>query len=97
MRKPSRKAQWFWPEPEARRVSIGPYEGDEGGADSWSGSRNHRYSFETFFFFFFKILFTHESERGRDTGRERSRLLAGSPSWDSIPGLQDQALGCRWR
>ena len=27
--------------------------------------------------------------RGRDTGRGRSRLHAGSPTWDSIPGLQD--------
>ena len=32
-----------------------------------------------------------ERERGRDTGRGRSRLHAGSPTWDSIPGLQDQA------
>uniref|UniRef100_A0A8C0PLE2 Uncharacterized protein n=1 Tax=Canis lupus familiaris TaxID=9615 RepID=A0A8C0PLE2_CANLF len=32
-------------------------------------------------------------EMGRDTGRGRSRLNAGSPMWDSIPGLQDQALG----
>ena len=30
-----------------------------------------------------------ERERGRDTGSERSRLHAGSPTWDSIPGLQD--------
>ena len=36
-----------------------------------------------------------ERERGRDTGRGRSRLLAGSPKWDSIPGLQDCALGQR--
>ena len=28
-----------------------------------------------------------DTERGRDTGRERSRLLVGSPPWDSIPGL----------
>ena len=34
-----------------------------------------------------------ERERGRDTGRGRSRLHAGSPMWDLIPGLQDQALG----
>ena len=34
-----------------------------------------------------------ERERARDTGRERSRLPAGSPMWDSIPGLQDHALG----
>ena len=32
-------------------------------------------------------------ERGRDTGRERSRLHAESPTWDSILGLQDHALG----
>ena len=32
-----------------------------------------------------------ERERGRDTGRGRSRLHAGSPMWDSIPGLQDHA------
>ena len=38
----------------------------------------------------------------RDTWRERqrhrqrrSRLRAGSPTWDSIPGLQDRALGQR--
>ena len=29
-----------------------------------------------------------ETERGRDTGRGRSRLHAGSPTWDSIPGLE---------
>ena len=34
-----------------------------------------------------------ERERGRDTGREKSKLHAGSLMWDSIPGLQDQALG----
>uniref|UniRef100_A0A8C0KMG8 COP9 signalosome complex subunit 9 n=1 Tax=Canis lupus dingo TaxID=286419 RepID=A0A8C0KMG8_CANLU len=31
-----------------------------------------------------------ERERGRDIGRGRSRLPAGSPTWDSIHGLQDQ-------
>ena len=37
-----------------------------------------------------------ERERGRDTGRGRSRLHApGSPTWDSIPGLQDRTLGQR--
>ena len=36
-----------------------------------------------------------ERERGRDTRRGRSRLRAGSPMWDSIPGLQDRALGQR--
>uniref|UniRef100_A0A8C0QKJ0 Coiled-coil domain containing 69 n=2 Tax=Canis lupus familiaris TaxID=9615 RepID=A0A8C0QKJ0_CANLF len=36
-----------------------------------------------------------ERERGRDIGRGRSRLHAGSPTWDSIPGLQDRILGQR--
>ena len=36
-----------------------------------------------------------ERERGRDTGRGRSRLHAGSPTRDLIPGLQDRALGQR--
>ena len=40
-------------------------------------------------------LFIHERERGRDTGSGRSRLHAGSPTWDLILGLQDQNLG--WR
>ena len=46
-----------------------------------------------FIYLFFKrfYLFIHERhrERGRDIGRGRSRLHAGSPMWDSIPGLQD--------
>ena len=32
-----------------------------------------------------------ERERSRDPGRGRSRLHSGSPMWDSILGLQDQA------
>ena len=36
-----------------------------------------------------------ERERDRDTGGGRSRLHAGSLTWDSILGLQDQALGQR--
>ena len=36
-----------------------------------------------------------ERERGRDTGGGRSRLHAGSLTWDSIPGLQDHALDQR--
>ena len=42
-------------------------------------------------------LFIHErhTERGRDIGRGRSRLPAGSLMWDSIPGLQGHALS--WR
>ena len=34
-----------------------------------------------------------ERERGREAGKGRRRLHAGSPRRDSIPGLQDQALG----
>ena len=54
-----------------------------------------------FLFSFFRILFIYlfermrERERGRDTGRGRSRLHAGSPIWDSIPGFWDQALNGR--
>ena len=33
-----------------------------------------------------------ERERGRDTGRGRSRLHAGIQMWDLILGLQDHAL-----
>ena len=38
----------------------------------------------------------YERERDRDTSRGRSRLHAGSPTWDSIPGLQDHTPGGRW-
>ena len=46
-----------------------------------------------FVFLFFKdfiYLFMRdiERERGRDTGRGRSRLHAGSPMWDLIPDLR---------
>ena len=33
-----------------------------------------------------------ERKRGRDTGRGRNRLPAGSRMWDSILGVQDQGL-----
>ena len=36
-----------------------------------------------------------ERERGRDTSRERSKLHAGNPMWDSILGLQDHIPGGR--
>ena len=50
--------------------------------------------FKDFIYSFMRYIET-ERERGRDTGRGRSRLLAGSPTWDSTPGPQDQALGRR--
>ena len=45
-----------------------------------------------FIYLFMKDTHTH---RGKDTGRGRSRLHAGTPMWDSIPGPQDHALGQR--
>ena len=56
-------------------------------------------SMETFGFSFFLRFLIYlfmrdtERERGRDTGRGRSRLHARGPTWDSIQGLQDHALG----
>ena len=50
-------------------------------------------SFVSFQFFFKIYLFIYDRERGRDTGRGRSRR--GSPTWDPIPGLQDHAPGQR--
>ena len=56
-------------------------------------------------YFFKKIVFIYsletqkererKRERERDEGRGRSRLHAGNSMWDSIPGLQDHALGRR--
>ena len=40
-------------------------------------------------FFFLTYSWETHTKRGRDTGRGRSRLHAGSLMWDSIPGLQD--------
>ena len=36
-----------------------------------------------------------QRERGRDTGRDRSRLHAGSPTWDLIVGLDPGTPGSR--
>ena len=43
--------------------------------------------------FIYLLMRDAEREKGRDTGRGRSRLHTGSPTRDLIPGLQDQALG----
>ena len=50
---------------------------------------------ESPFFLNFIYLFMRDTqtERGKDTGRGRSRLQAGNPMWDLIPGLQDHTLG----
>ena len=50
-----------------------------------------------FFFLRFYLFIHRHRERGRDTGRGRSRLHAGSPTWDSIRGLQYHTPGCRRR
>ena len=50
-------------------------------------------SASTIFFKDFIYLFMRDIERGRETGRGRSRLHAGSLTWDSTPGLQDHAPG----
>ena len=36
-----------------------------------------------------------ERERQRHRRREKQAPCTGSPTWDSIPGLQDRALGQR--
>ena len=64
-----------------------------------AGPESHDHSHWLFFFFLFKgfidlFIETHRV-RERERGRERSRLHAESPTWDSIQGLQDHALGCR--
>ena len=51
-----------------------------------------RFFFKDFIYLFMRDT---ERERGRDTGRERSRLPAGSPMRDSMPGLWDHALSRR--
>ena len=73
--------------------------GPKAGAHHWAtqGSPDP----QILFFFKYFIIYswdTHtHTQRGRDTGRGRSRLHAGSLMWDSILGLQDQALGWRRR
>ena len=58
--------------------------------------RTHRTVVGLFYFLRF-YLFFHERprERGRDTGRGRSRLPVGCPMWDSIPGPQGHDLSLR--
>ena len=55
-----------------------------------------QWSWLSFFSFFLEILFVYswetQKERGRDTGRGKSRLNAGSPTWDSNPRLRDHDL-----
>ena len=58
------------------------------------------FSHRIFFFLFFS-LFIYDSHTQRERERQRHRQrkkqapCTGSPTWDSIPGLQDRALGQR--
>ena len=47
------------------------------------------------FFIFFMIVTERERKRQRHRQREKQAPCTGSPMWDSIPGLQDRALGQR--
>ena len=55
--------------------------------------------FDFFFFkdfiYLFMIVTERERERQRHRQREKQAPCTGSPMWDSIPGLQDRALGQR--
>ena len=61
--------------------------------------RFHLLSLFFYFLFFLIFLFIYDShrerKRGRDTGREKQAPCTGSPTWESILGLQDRALGQR--
>ena len=79
---------WF-PQLKGRR----PYTYDDELTNSWGPTQpccHLKLPFKNIYMY----LFIHERhrERGRDTGRGRSRLPAGSPMWDSIPGPQDHDL-----
>ena len=48
--------------------------------------------FWPFFFKDFIDLLMRDTERGRDTGRGRSKVPMGSLMWDLIPGPRDHTL-----
>ena len=48
-----------------------------------------------FNFYLFMIVTKREGERQRHRQREKQAPCTGSPTWDSIPGLQDRVLGQR--
>ena len=52
-----------------------------------------------YLFILFYFIFIYDSHRERERQRHRQREkqapCTGSPTWDSIPGLQDCALGQR--
>ena len=59
----------------------------------------HRPAWLVFFLLFFVFFYDRHKERERERQRHRQREkqapCTGSPTWDSIPGLQDRALGQR--
>ena len=61
--------------------------------DEWVFNSSLNASF--IFLRFYLFMRAWGTERGRDIGRERSRLLAGSPMRNLILGLHDHALGRR--
>ena len=70
-----------------RKGSIG------GGSRESKGFGNRPvFCFGIFFLRLYLFMRDTHRERGRDTGRRRSRLLAGIPMWDSIPGSQDPRI-----
>ena len=62
-----------------------------------AGAKPLRHPGIPFFFFkiFFFYLFKRHTQRGRDIGRRRNRLPAGSPMQDSIPEPQHHDLSQR--
>ena len=46
----------------------------------------------SFFLRFYLFIHDTQRKRGRDTGRERSKLHSKSPLWDFIWGLWDHTL-----
>ena len=49
--------------------------------------------FKKYILFIYSFMIDREGEKGRDTGRGRSRLNAGSLMRDLIPGLQGSRPG----
>ena len=48
---------------------------------------------ELSFLFILRFYLFHETHREKERQREKQAPRRGSPPWDEIPGLQDQALG----
>ena len=55
--------------------------------------RDEKIQLSLAFFYLFMIVTQRERERQRHRQREKQAPCTGSPTWDSIPGLQDRALG----